>query len=58
MIKSAKKSDVRILAELEMLMWEDNTVMNLSKEFEELISNEKTVCFIKYVNGEAIGFAQ
>ena len=41
MIKSAKKSDVRILAELEMLMWEDNTVMNLSKEFEELISNEK-----------------
>ena len=58
MIKSAVKSDARILAELAIQMWKDNTVMDLKNEFEELITNDKSVCFIKYVDNKAIGFAQ
>ena len=58
MIKSAVKSDARILAELAIQMWKDSTVMDLEKGFEELIANEKAVCFIKYVDNKAIGFAQ
>lgn len=58
MIKSAVKSDARVLAELAIQMWKDNTVMDLEKEFEELIANDKAVCFMKYVEDKAIGFAQ
>ena len=58
MIKSAVKSDARILAELAIQMWKDSTVMDLEKGFDELIANEKAVCFIKYVDNKAIGFAQ
>lgn len=58
MIRSAVKSDARILAELAVRMWKDNTVMDLEKEFEELITDDKAVCFLKYVDDKAIGFAQ
>lgn len=46
--------------ELEKLhkMWNDNTVPDLEKEFEELTQSDKAVCFIKYVENTAVGFAQ
>ena len=58
MIKSEVKSDARVLAELAIQMWKDNTVKDLEKEFEELIAKDKAVCFMKYVDDKAIGFAQ
>ena len=58
MIKSAVKSEARILAELAIRMWNDNSVQDLEKEFEELILSDKAVCFIKYVDNTAVGFAQ
>ena len=58
MIKTAAKSDARILAQLAIQMWKDNSVTALEKEFEELIANDKAVCFIKYIDNTAIGFAQ
>ena len=58
MIKTATKSDARILAELAIQMWKDNTVIDMEKEFEELITNGNAVCFIKYVDDKAIGFSQ
>lgn len=58
MIKSAAKSEAKILAELAIQMWNDNTVLDLEKEFEELTESDKAVCFIKYVDNTAIGFAQ
>lgn len=48
MIKSATKSEARILAELAIQMWDDNTVMELEKEFADLTQSDKAVCFIKY----------
>lgn len=58
MIKFAKKRDARILAELAIRMWRDNTAEDLGKEFEKLIANDKSGVFIKYVDNKAIGFAQ
>lgn len=58
MIKSAFKEDARLLAELAIKMWCDTTVSELEKGFEELIASDKAMCFIKYVDGKAVGFAQ
>lgn len=58
MIKSAVKSEAGILAELAIQMWNDNKVLDLEKEFEELVQSDKAVCFIKYVDNTAVGFAQ
>ena len=58
MIKAAVKSEARILAELAIQMWNDNTLFDLEKEFEDLIESDKAVCFIKYVDHKAVGFAQ
>ena len=58
MIRSAEKSDARILAELAIQMWNDSTVPDLEKEFENLTQSDKAVCFIKYVDNTAVGFAQ
>ena len=57
-IKSAVKNDARVLAELAIQMWNDNAVLDLEKEFEELIESDKAACFIKYIDNMAIGFAQ
>ncbi len=58
MIKSAVKNDARVLAELAIQMWNDSTVSDLEKEFEELTESDKAICFIKYIDNMAIGFAQ
>lgn len=58
MIKSATKSEARILAELAIQIWDDNTVMELEKEFADITQSDKAVCFIKYVENIAVGFAQ
>lgn len=58
MIKSAKKEDAMILAELAIKLWKDNSLLEMSNEFEKLIGYDSAACFIKYVDGKAIGFAQ
>ena len=58
MIKSAGKSETRTLAELAIQLWDSHTVPDLEKEFEELTQSDKAVCFIKYVDNTAVGFAQ
>ena len=58
MIKCAAKSEARILAELAIQMWSDHTVPDLEKNFEDLTQSDQAVCFIKYVDNTAVGFAQ
>lgn len=58
MIKSAVIEDARILAELAIKMWDDASISELQQGFEELVVSDKAKCFIKYVNGMAVGFAQ
>ena len=58
MIKLAIKSEARILAELAIQLWNNHTVPELEEMFENLIQSEKAICFIKYVDNIAVGFAQ
>ena len=58
MIKTAVKSDAKVLAALAIQLWTDNTVPDLEKEFEKLIQSDNAVCFLKYVDDTAVGFAQ
>ena len=58
MIKTATESDIRILAEMAVQMWDNQTVEELAGEFAETIKEETSVFFIKYENDTAVGFAQ
>lgn len=58
MIKLAKKSEARVLAELAIQMWKDNTIQDLEKLFESVTQSDNAVCFVKYVENTAVGFAQ
>ena len=57
-IKRAVSADSHILAELAVRMWSKHTVAELEEEFAKLICGENAACFIKYVGGRPVGFAQ
>lgn len=58
MIKEASKNDIRIIANLAVLMWTDNSVDDLADEFAELITEDSAIIFLKYDNDIPVGFAQ
>lgn len=58
MIKRATEKDTLTLAKLASQMWQNHTLSELEREFEELICNDNAVCFLKFINNKAIGFAQ
>ena len=58
MIKKATESDIPALAELAIQMWDDATLSELEEHFAELKNCDDAVCFLKYVEGNPIGFAQ
>ncbi len=58
MIKKAGNTDLEILANLAVLMWQNNSVNKLISEFSEIMLNGKSQFFLKYENGMPIGFAQ
>lgn len=58
MIKKATKNDIKIIADLAVLMWTDNSVDDLADEFSELITNDSAQIFLKYENDIPVGFAQ
>ncbi len=58
MIKRADIEDAEALAALAIQMWTDNDPVGLTEEFRELIKNEEAACFLKYIGGRPIAFAQ
>ncbi|MBR3824936.1 MAG: GNAT family N-acetyltransferase [Lachnospiraceae bacterium] len=58
MIKQATQKEAMSLAKLAIQMWEDNELEELAEHFEKLVADEDAACFLKYVDGEAVGFAQ
>ncbi len=58
MIKKARIEDAGVLAELAIQMWADHIPEDLTEEFRQLAMNDDAVCFIKYVAGKPIAFAQ
>lgn len=58
MIRKASKNDIMTIANLAVLMWNDNSVDDLAVEFSELLSKDNAQIFLKYENDIPIGFAQ
>lgn len=58
MIKRADKNDADVLASLAIQMWHDNGPVELADDFRELLMNENAACFLKYICGKPIAFAQ
>lgn len=58
MIKKAEANDLEVLAKLAVLMWSNHSISELINEFSEIMTNGKSVFFLKYENDLPIGFAQ
>lgn len=58
MIKAAGIEDLKLLANLAVLMWSKHSVDELENEFSEIMENEESQFFVKYEGGIPIGFAQ
>lgn len=58
MIRRAFLQDARALAELAARMWERHTVEDLEAEFRETIEKDDAAFFLKFVENEAVGFAE
>ena len=58
MIRKASKNDIRIIADLAVLMWDNNSVDELADEFSELLSKDDAQIFLKYEDDIPVGFAQ
>lgn len=58
MIKRADIEDAEIFASLAIQMWQDNNPDELAEEFSGLIQNKNAACFLKYIGGKPIAFAQ
>lgn len=58
MIRKASKNDIRNIAKLAVLLWNDNSVDDLVHEFSEILSKDDAQIFLKYENDIPVGFAQ
>lgn len=58
MIIEADKNYVNVIADLAILLWNDNSAEDLIKEFSEIILREDARFFIKYEGDIPAGFAQ
>jgi len=58
MIRKATVHDCHILAEMAILMWNDNTLKTLEAEFIDSIEHNQAIFFIKYLDDLPVGFAQ
>lgn len=58
MIHKVQKSDLNILANLAILMWNTHSIQDLMSEFSDIMENENAQIYLLYNQDEAIGFAQ
>lgn len=58
MIREASKTDIQIVAELAVLLWDGHLVDDLAHEFSEIISQKDARIFLKFEKGIPVGFAQ
>ena len=58
MIYRISIKDVDALAKLAIQMWTDHSLDDLKLEFKQLIEDDESACFIKYLGDLPIAFAQ
>lgn len=57
-ITKASINDFKIITSLAIKLWNDSDLLELEKEFYELLHKDNVACFIKYINNTPIGFAE
>lgn len=57
-IRKAETKDATAIAALACLLWPDNTIQEMTSEFETLISSRNASVFLAEHNGIPVGFAQ
>lgn len=58
MVRTAERSDLKILTDLALQLWEGASANDLFDELSEVISKENTRFFLKIESEEPVGFAQ
>ena len=58
MVREARREDLEIVANLAALLWTEQAVPALVREFDEYLSEGKTQFFLKYEQDMPVGFAQ
>ncbi len=58
MIKQASITDLTVLSQLAIHMWQDSTASELEEDFQQVINSDNAVVFIKFADEKPIGFAQ
>lgn len=58
MVKKAEINDVKELASLAVLMWENHTVEDLMDEFSAMVTRDNVQFFLTYHKQVPVGFAQ
>ncbi len=58
MIYKATKEDAKKLAQMAILMWDENTVDGLAEDFEEILASDESAIYIYVIENQPIGFAQ
>lgn len=57
MIRKADIKDIKILAQMASLIWDNDDINELEKEFEDIVKSENEACFIVFEDGRDLGFA-
>ena len=57
MILKASLNDSRILAQMAIKIWDNDSVEELEQEFNEFAVNSDMASFIKYVDKKPVGFS-
>lgn len=57
MIREARKEDALVLGQMARKIWDNDSVEELKKEFEEFADDSNMISFIKYEDSDPIGFA-
>lgn len=58
MIKRAYKENAGALAVIAHKLWDDAPISELEADFYDMLSGDAAACFIMYMDGKAVGFAQ
>ena len=58
MIRRAERKDAETLAALAIRMWTGHTPEELTEEFRALLDHPDAACFLQYVDGTPVAFAQ
>lgn len=58
MVREAEDKDLKVIAQMAVVMWNNHSVTDLEDEFANVIHSEESQVFLKYIQDIPVGFAQ